>query len=155
MAWVTPITDRVLSDVTSPTPGGKGYFNVADWERIDGNVDEIKAILDAADYLDIPLNILVTPDITTIPDVDDINDFIENIELLRQSACLPIGLGLVALKYDYIGGANYEAPDYEDVNDWENNLLIMYESIALAIDYQVHCGVAAVGQSRLWQNKFR
>ena len=153
MAWVTPITDRVLSDITTPT--SKGYFNVADWERIDGNVDVIKAMLDAADYLDIPLNTLITPTITTIPDVDDINDFIENIVLLQESASLPIGLGLVTLTYNYVGGANFTVPDFEDVNDWENNLLILYDVLPRVIDYQIHCGVAAVGQLRLWQNRFR
>lgn len=155
MAWVTPITDRGPTDVSSPTPAGKGYFNVADWTRIDGNVAVIKAMLDAADYLDIPLYSLTLPDITTIPDVTDINEFVENIERVRISSCLPLGIGLVMLNYAYIGGANAIVPNYETVNDWENNLLLIYTAIPLAIDYQIHCGVAAVGQTRLWQSRFR
>ena len=53
MAWVTPIVDRALSDITGRT--SKGFFNVADWERIDGNTAVIKAMLDTAGYLNIPL----------------------------------------------------------------------------------------------------
>jgi hypothetical protein len=153
MSWITPIIDRILSDITTPT--SKGYFNIADWSRINGNITVIDNILDAAGYYDISLNSLTPPDITTIPWAGDINDLIENIEILRIRSGLPANLGLTVLAYDYIGGANEIAPDYNDVNDWENNLLIIYEALPKAIDYQIHCGVPLAGNFRLWQNRFR
>jgi hypothetical protein len=137
MAWITPVTDWAITD----------YFNFADWERIDGDVDVVKAMLDAAGYLDIPLNTLVTPTIYTIPTADDINDFVENIDRVRVSACLPPALGLVELNYVYIGGANETAPDYADVNDWERDLELIYDNLPKAILFWVHCGVSATGCS--------
>lgn len=153
MAWITPVFDRVLADITGLT--AKGYFNIADHARIDGNSTVIKAMLDASDYLDIPLYSLTPPTITTIPTVANINQLIENIERLRQAACLPAAMGMNTLKYDFEGGANEIAPDYLDVNDWEENQTIIYDAIPKAISYWVSCGVAASGQSRLWQHRFR
>jgi hypothetical protein len=152
MAWTTPVIDRALSDITGRT--SEGFFNVADWDRINGNTAEIKMMLEEADYLDIPLYTLTPPTITTIPAVGDINQLIENIERVREAACLP-PIGLVVLPYDYVGGANEIAPDYEDVNDWENNLRIIYEAIPKAVGYRISCGVAVCGQSRMWQHRFR
>lgn len=154
MSWVTPITDRVLSDVTSPTPSGKGYFNVADWTRVNGNNIELRSILAADGYKDIVPNTLVTPTMTTIPTVTDINQLIENIERLRLAACLPSAL-ISALPYDWLGGPNQDSPDYTDVNTWEENQLILHTAIPYAVSYRISCGVAAAGQSRMWQHRFR
>jgi hypothetical protein len=153
MAWVTPINDRVLSDITTPT--AKGLWNVADWTRVDGNTAVIKAMLDAAGYLDIPLYSLTPPTITTIPEVADMNHLIENIERLAQSACLPALIGLAALVYNFLTGANATAPYYTDANDWEGNQKKLYEAIPRAISYRISCGVAAAGQVRTWQHRFR
>lgn len=150
MSWTTPITDRTQQDIIDRTT--KGFFNVADWLRIKGNIDYVKSQLDSNGYLDIPLNPLTTPTTTTIPVVSQIDDFIENIARLAQSAVIP---SLVDLKYDYQGGANEEVPDYNDVNDWENNLLRMHDDIPKAVNYRTFCGVSKCGQARLWQNRFR
>jgi hypothetical protein len=152
MSWVTPITDRTQDDIDNLT--SKGYFNISDWTRIDGNITVIKTMLDNNNYLDIPLNSLTAPTVTTIPEVTDINDLVENIVFLQQSACISSSL-LATLKYDYQSGANAIVPDFEDVNDWESNLLILYEAIPNAVTYRCRCGVFGSGQSRLWQNRFR
>lgn len=40
MAWVTPVYDRVSSDVTNRRP--KGYLNYEDLNRIEGNIEFIR-----------------------------------------------------------------------------------------------------------------
>lgn len=154
MAWVTPVTDRVESDVTTPTT--KGFFNVADWTRINGNVLVIKSMMDAAGYVVASLTSLTPPTVVSYPKASTINPFVNNIEKLREAAHLPASVGLAVLKHDYTGGANeIIVPDYETVNEWEENLLILYTNVPRASGYFVQCGVPAVGQSRLWQHRFR
>jgi hypothetical protein len=153
MAWVTPITDRIQDDIDNLT--SKAYFNIADWVRIDGNTTEIAGILATYDYPDPGLTVLIPPTVTTIPVVSEINSFINNISLLQAVAFLPVSLGLVQLKSDYIGGANQVVPNFEDINDWENNQAIMKDALPKTVTYFVQCGVSNCGQSRLWQNRFR
>lgn len=151
MSWVTPITDRAQTDIDSKT--SKGYFNVSDWVRIDGNVDVVLAMLTSNGYETPSKTSLTTPTTTTIPTVSELNSFINNIVILQEVVYL--GSSLATLKHDYQPGANADAPDFNDVNDWENNLLVMYDSIPKAVDFRIACGVARAGQERFWQNQFR
>ena len=41
--WITPITDRTQSDVYNKTP--KGYLNISDLNRIEGNIKVLSDIL--------------------------------------------------------------------------------------------------------------
>lgn len=153
MAWITPITDRVLADITNRT--AKGFFNVVDWLRIDNNVKYVGTLISVLKGVGVDYTDLADPTTTTIPTAADINDFVENIEALRLASNLPTAFGMVALKTDYTSGESAETPDYEDVNDWENNLLILYNYLIKSAAYEVFCGVGEVGQVRFWQNRFR
>ena len=121
MAYVTAITDRVLSDITTPT--SKGYWNIADWTRVYGNSQLVNSL--AAIMLDTPIvfNTLTAPTITTIPSVTDFNTFLANIERLRLAVAGEsiVGTG-TEIKDDYTAGTGYESPDYVDANLWESTL---------------------------------
>lgn len=153
MTWTTPITDRTASDITGRT--SKGFFNVADWSRIDGNTQEVHEQVVSLLGVNVSLTSLSTPTVTDFPSADDVNALIENIDLLRQAACLPDEIGLTALKHDYQVGSASSAPDYEDVNAWENTLDVLRDTLPKTASYFVRCGVGTCGQSRLWQTRFR
>lgn len=151
--WIDPITDRTEADILNRT--AKAFINIADWLRIYGNSLQAQAAVRVLMALEVELSELPTPAITDFPDVDEINSLIENIDLLREAACLPSATGIVALKHDYLAGPGAVAPYYKDVNDWEKDLEIIRDALVRAVDYLVYCGVAAVGQPRFWQNRFR
>jgi hypothetical protein len=152
MAWVTPITDRVLADIAARN--SKAFFNVADWTRIYGNETVVRDLISTLLGVTVTLTSLSTPSTTTFPAVADVNAFIANIEACRVAAALPEAIA-VPLKCDYVGGPSEEAPDYLDVNDWENDLLQIYTLLPAAVDYGISCGVAAAGQPRFWQARWR
>lgn len=153
MPWVSPIFDRTITDINNRT--SKGFFNIADWTRINGNTAEIKALVLSILGVTIATATLTAPTTSTHPAAADINALIGNIELVRAGACLPVAIGLVDLKQDYQAGNGAIAPNYVDVNNWERNLNLIYTLLPNVADYKVYCGVSAVGQPRFWQNRFR
>lgn len=152
MAWTEPVTDRTIQDVIDKT--AKGYFNVSDWERIYNNVIYLNIITAFLVGRAIDFEALDTPTITTVPDVSDINAFLQNIDDLRRGSGLPAALGLVAVKHDWPGG-NAPAPDYNHANIWESVLFIIYGNVIPAAKFRVYCGVANVGQTRFYQHRWR
>ncbi len=152
-SWVTPITDRTELDILGRT--AKAFLNVADWVRIDGNTQVVRDEINTILAMSVTITPLTAPVITDFPDVADINTLIENIDILRVAACLPVGTGIVSLKHDYQAGPGAVAPYYEDVNDWEGDLLLLHTLLPYAADYFVRCGVANCGQARFWQARFR
>jgi hypothetical protein len=151
--WVTPITDRSLADIQNRTV--KAFLNVRDWVRIHGNTQQVQALIRILAGFEVPLTSLPTPAITHFPTADEINTLIADIDRLREAACLPPVLGVVALKHDYQPGLGAAAPDFEDVNAWEQDLLLIRNLFAQAAANLIYCGVAATGQPRFWQSRFR
>jgi len=152
MTWTEPIYDRVLADVQDQT--AKGFFNVVDWVRVTGNAEVVGMLASVLKQVDIDLTTLPEATTATIPDVDDINAFVENIERLRLGAGVPAAVGLVQVS-SFSGGANGTTPDYEDVNDWERNLALLKQYVITSAGYMIFCGVGASGQARFWQVRFR
>ncbi len=153
MSWTSPITDRTLEDILQRTE--KAFFNVSDWLRIYGNSQIVSILVNALLGLGVPFTELEPPAITHFPTADEINDLIANIDRLRQAAALPESSGVVPLKTDWQPGSGAAAPDYEDVNDWERDLDLIRSLLVEAMEYAIFCGVAAAGQPRYWQNRFR
>jgi hypothetical protein len=151
MAWTEPIYDRVLADITNKT--SKGFFNVADWVRINGNTQIVNALINVLKSLNITFDTLTPPTIATIPNIDDVNDFVDNIERIRAASGVPLATGLVALKNDYTSGGI--TPDYTTVNDWERDLDLLRSYLIKAAYFTPYCGVPSVGQTRFWQVRFR
>lgn len=152
MSYKTPITDRTLTDITTKT--AKAFFNVADWVRIYGNAEIINAIVSELNGA-ITFDAITEPTVTRIPTVADINILLANIERIRINSGLPAIDGLVSIKHDWLEGSAADAPDYLDVNTWEKVLDIIFKSVLLSTGYRVYCGVANVGQPRLYQHRWR
>jgi hypothetical protein len=151
--WVEPIIDRTAADVSERTP--KAFFNVADWVRINGNTQQIQAVVNVMLALNIPVAALAQPTLTTIPSVEDINAFIANIERLRAAACLPVATGATPLKTDYKAGNSADAPDYVAVNAWERDLLLIRVCLVQAAEQVLYCGTFGCGSPRILQVSFR
>jgi len=151
--WVAPITDRVQADLIARN--AKAFFNLVDWTRIHDNTAVVDGQVAALLGLSVTLIELSTPAISDHPTAGSINDLVENIERVRIGAALPAGIGLVELKTDWAAGTGAPAPDYTHVNAWENNLDLLHEFLPIAAAYAVHCGVAATGQQRFYQHRWR
>lgn len=153
MRYTTPITDRTALDVTNKT--AKAFFNVADWQRIYNNTQVTKALVDLLLSINITFNTVVTPTILTIPTVTELNTLLANIERIRIASNLPSITGLTEITSAWLAGSSVDAPDYLDVNEWEQVLDIVFAVIGYSVEYAVYCGVAAVGQPRFYQHRFR
>ena len=119
MTWTTPIYDRVLSDVTTPT--AKGYFNVADWTRIYDNAAYVNAEILTNTGHTVTFTTITAPttsiDPTTI--ITKFNTLLANIEAMRLYVNLH-GASISAMtNLVYTAGAGEIAPSYIDVNQWE------------------------------------
>lgn len=153
MAWIEPIYDRTAADIAARS--SKAFFNVVDWVRINGNTTHVRAMITVLRGVTIAYNALPAPAMASLPTAQEINQFVQNIETLRDNSGAPVSFGVVALKTDYVSGASGSAPDYADVNDWERNLAILKDFLVKSAHYEVFCGVAEAGQSRFWQSRFR
>lgn len=157
MAWTTPIYDRVLSDVTTPT--AKGMFNciagvtiggvtsVDDWGRVYGNASYLNAEFITNTGYTPAFTSIASP--TTAQDpttmVTMFNNLLANIEAMRTRANL-LGAGITAITtLVYVAGAGNYCPIYTDVNQWE----LTEQSLKTWLDLQsisdIICGVATCG----------
>jgi hypothetical protein len=122
MSYVTAVTDRVLSDITTPT--SKGHFNVADWTRIYGNAKLVNAL--TAIMLDTPITfteVLTVPTTASIPSVTDFNNMLSGIEATRLAVLsLAIAGTSTEIKHNYIAGTGQPTFNYVNVNIWESTL---------------------------------
>lgn len=162
MPYVTAVFDRTATDIATRT--SKAFFNIADWDRIEDNAIEVRAQL-IANYgiMIVFTGTASAPAITSIPDVDDFNRLLENIEQLRQAAesVLPVlssVSGFSAVTHDWVAGPWEDSPDYTDVNHWEEVMDIINEAISFYFDFHLRfprCGIASCGAELIRQNMFR
>jgi hypothetical protein len=116
MTYTTAISDRVLSDITTPT--AKGYMNVLDWVRIYENSKLVNSL--AAIMLATPIvfTYITAPTTSTIAGTYALfNALLINIELIR--------LAVVALSIagtSTVIESDIQSFDYVDVNLWESTL---------------------------------
>lgn len=156
MPYVTAITDRVLTDVTNLT--SKGYFNVADWSRIEGNVYFVRDELQTSATVIITLyGSASTPTIISIFDITIFNTLLQNINLLREKAIeaypfISGSPGLITIPY------LVTAFNYVSVNQWETVIDIIHTEllrIAASRFRFPRTGVAAANTELTWNNRFR
>ena len=152
MNWDQPVFDRDIQDILERN--SKAFFNVADWIRINGNTQYVNAIVNVLRVLSLPYTELSEPSISTIPTAEEINEFVKNIDVIREAVSFPENTGMVELKTEYSGGLN-EVLDYNTINDWERDLELIKTCILTAANWTVGCGLSTVGQSRFWQVRFR
>lgn len=77
MAWVTPVYDRIQSDVSNKT--AKGFMNAADFNRIEGNL-EILAEMTGFAFSS------VSWDVSGYPTTADYDRYITALTLIREFA---------------------------------------------------------------------
>lgn len=163
MPYVTAVFDRTQTDIDTRT--SKAFLNIADWDRIEDNAVYVRGELVSTTGITIIFTSTTSaPAITSIPDVDDFNRLLENIEQLRQAAedvmpALTTISGFSVVAHDWIAGVSQNAPDYTDVNHWEEVIDIIYQTF---LDYYVafdirypRCGIAMSNSGTTWNNRFR
>lgn len=153
MKYIPGITDRTELDVSGRT--AKAFINVVDWVRIYNNAKIASLIVSFLIDQEIQFDAVETPVITKIPYVADLNKLLGNIERARAAAGLPAIPGLVEIKDDWLSGSAPATPTYLDANDWEKVIEVIFNSFAASLDFRVYCGVAATGQTRFYQNRWR
>lgn len=151
--WRPPITDRTQDDVDNKVV--KGYFNLEDWVRIYGNALKLHDLVEMLMPLSIPFTTIPILYITEIMQVARVNILLVNIEAVRIGTGFGDITGIVTLKTDWTAGLTADAPTYVDINIWENNELILWNSLRTFANNRISCGVGKVGQTRLWQQRFR
>lgn len=129
MPYTAAIFDRTQTDIDTRT--SKAFFNVATWDRIEDNAVFVRGeLIDFFGIMIIFTGTTSAPAITSIPDADDFNRLLENIEQLRQAALSVMpALTATAIAHDWVAGVSQDAPDYVDVNHWEEVLDIIYNTI--------------------------
>jgi len=149
MKFITPVTDRTRQDILDHT--AKAYFNVSDWKRIYENSLVLKALIEKVFGITIPFTVLTTPTTATLPTALEINTLIQNINNILMASNLPG----TPNKANWLAGVSVSSPDYNDVNAWELLTALVMSLLALDIDYVIYCGVAATGQPRFYQHRWR
>lgn len=163
MPYTTAIFDRTRTDITNRT--SKAFFNVSTWDRIEDNAvfvrDELVFVFGPVIIFTGPTS---APTITSIPDVDDFNRLLENIEYLRQAALsvmpgLSSESGFAVIAHDWEAGASKDAPDYTDVNRWEKVIDLIHQTLLAYQDFipgrQPRTGIASAGADLTRNNMFR
>ena len=153
MRYTEPITDRAQSDIDNLTV--KAFFNVADWQRIYNNAQVAKALLDFLFSINITFDTVTEPTIITIPTVTQLNTLLANIDRLRIESNLPAITELNEIASDWKEGSGAPSPDYLDANEWEQVIDLIFASVGKVPNYYIYCGVASVGQIRMYQHRWR
>lgn len=123
MSYVTAVTDRVLSDATTPT--SKGRLNVSDWTRIYGNTKLTNSFVVIETSTPIVFNLVAAPTTSTaMSSVHTMtNTLLANIERLRLAVVGESVSGTsTEIIDDWMAGIDEDAPDYTDANLWESTV---------------------------------
>jgi len=134
MPYTTPITDRILSDVTTPT--SKGYFNVADWTRIYDNAEIVNGLLETEIGVALSFATISYPTVETVANSTFLynhNMLLENIERIRSwcatylSTYLP---DLLSYSIKCNWDVNEPSFNFNHVNQWENTIALIYNVLS-------------------------
>ena len=139
MSYVTPITNRQLSDVVNKTP--IGYFNVSDWVRIYGNALYINAEMAAIGHA-VTFITASTPTTSSIPSITDVNNLLTNIDNMRQYVNTLLAEISPFATLLYVVGAGGTTPSYLDINQWELTIDLIKQFLDIFTIADVICGVA-------------
>lgn len=150
MTYIEPITDRTMTDIVNRTP--KGHFNLSDWERITGNTEHTRELVE--DIRSVVIRELLLPTQTTasIPSADLFNRMVKNIIAVQQAAGID-SASLYQLFAAYDSTVGTRKPDYETVNALERviDLIVRYLEQLQKDRYPVtrlaRCGAGMTQQS--------
>jgi hypothetical protein len=153
MKYLEPVIDRSAEDITNRTV--KAFFNVADWQRIYNNTSVTRLLVEFLRDVTIIQDALVSVTTATVVDASALNALLLNIERIRLESELMFMPGMDEVASDWGVGTGVDSPDYLDVNHWEEVLDIIFNMLPGLVEWVVYCGVAAVGQPRFYQHRFR
>lgn len=129
MAWITPKFDWTSAD----------YLNVADFNRIENNTQEVANYLNSIQYV-IPALTVVTNRTNTYSDyISSINRIEQNLEKIRTNFITPPGYGATEVWVVRKG------LDFTDVNRLEYNLKLLMDYGLLVFQSFRHCGAYTCG----------
>lgn len=151
MAWSSPVYDRTATDVTNKTV--KGYFNLADYNRITANTTFLKDLVLSLYGWTATLNTVPSGSQSLMPTSTNINNMVLNLAVVWTASKLDYTF--TALKSDYQPGYGRENPTWSTVNDWEKRLYDMRITMVASGKAQTMCGVGTAGQSTTWQRRWR
>ncbi len=150
--YVQPITDRTTEDIRNRTQ--KAFWDVVDWQRVNGNTEYAAALVKAFLSIEIVLNPVVEPGMATIPKVAEFNSLIQNIEIVRDAAGFEYNTLFEDLNSAWIEGFGAASPDYEDVNAWEKTLELLAAFLLDGASYTVYSGMATAGEPYYYQTRW-
>lgn len=146
MAWQIPIYDRTLADATtarqnqSSASNLKGALNVSDLNRIEGNIEYLKSVLDTYGYH----TTIITHSEWNVNDLFYLTD----MDRIRQNV-----INLVDAYYSYTTTPTIELGNYyldvTDINDVEKVLYDINEILNLMINSFKPSGTFVSGQSTI------
>lgn len=160
MAYVTAVTDRSQSDISSQT--AKAFFEVADWVRVYDNAFIVNALIAAVYSQALTFDTVAVPTTVTVPTKTNLNLLLANIERMRlwvfsnhpDDVNDPL---FVEVKDDWDEGAFVLAPDFTNANRWEKVLDIMHVFLAASnVRRRIpRAGIAQAGVGLIRNDKFR
>ena len=127
MSYTTPIIDRTQSDITAKN--SKAFLNVTDWERIYENALETNNCIAAKTGTNVEFTEIGAISTATVPTKTMVNTLCGNIENMRVWEESIFGLGLAAVKHNWLEGYSQPAPSYTHVNQWENTVDKIYWAV--------------------------
>lgn len=146
----TPTTNEELIWKTDWTAADNyARSGSVDIDRLIGNYDILATNYQRVFGIDVDLETLQTNGYRTLPFADFLNTVERNLQRLYA---FPI---TDWIKKDVHWQPTAKSPDYTDINRWEFNGRLVDRMIINTQNWMVSCGVPAVGQSRLWQQRFR
>ena len=121
MAWTTPKTNWA-----KPTYDALGnytgeYFNVADYNRISGNLEHLKSMAVAL-YLPFPWTVMAAATLESYGYATYFDNIEKNIEAIAANCYRPPGMAATRQWY-----GNQNAPTWEDFNRMESTILLFYD----------------------------
>lgn len=125
----------------------KGFYNYTDKNRVENAVKQINEVLIQYGYMNDVLTIIEDRNIDSIDDKASITRYLNNIQVLINN--------FYVLQTTPSLPSNLDDLDITKANNIEKILYDINTILVGTLDYMVHSGVSASGQSRMWQNRFR
>ena len=149
--YITPITNRTLTDITNRT--ARGFFNLSDWERIDNNTAYAAEMVEAFQGITIARTVLPVRTMDNFMLASDINALVQNIINVRDAAIYADTAGY-NISASFIPGGR--SMNYINVNTWEKVLDVIVKRYSnLSFGRTAKIGVAVAGQRLTVQDFFR
>ena len=147
------ITDRTLQDVEyakanqNSSEDLKGAYNNSDLNRVEAKVKELEGLLKSYNYFEEDLVVKLNWAKNEFVRTQDGVRYLENIRKLREAFFIKTTTPDLPTTLNKL--------NYEEANAIEQILVDIEDTIINMEQMFVYCGVARMGQNRIWQQRFR